>query len=114
MYRIKQLRTELGWSQGKLSAKLGINSQQLMSSYERGETEPSIELWIKMSELFDADIEYIAGQSDIRHKKNESSTLSLKQDIFMAAYDSDEIDEADKELLLNMYNNMIKNKKKKE
>lgn len=70
MNRIKQLRNELGLSQGKFAQKIGVNSQQLMSSYERGETQPSMDLWIKMSELFDADIEYIAGESNIRRKQN--------------------------------------------
>lgn len=108
MNRIKLLRNELGWSQGKLAQKLGVSSQQLMSSYERGETQPSLELWIKMSEIFDADIDYIAGKSDVR------KTNSLK-DVRMASYNGVDVEGlSEKEIEeIKQFVEFVRNKNKK-
>lgn len=72
MNRIKQLRNEKGWSQKRLSKEIGASSQQLISLYELGENEPSIDTYILLSEIFEADIDYIAGKSNIRRKQNNS------------------------------------------
>ncbi len=65
--RIKQLRQQRGWSQAQLAKKLNVHQKQI-SGYERGIHSPSIELLIRMAELFDVSLDYIA--LDNRQDKN--------------------------------------------
>lgn len=68
MNRIKQLREELKISQNELAKKLN-KTQQMISLYENGTYEPDLDGYILMSKLFNCSIEYIAGKSDIKTKK---------------------------------------------
>ena len=65
--RIKQLRQQRGWSQAQLSKKLNVHQKQ-SSGYERGIHSPSIELLVRMTELFNVSLDYIA--FDNREEKN--------------------------------------------
>lgn len=65
--RIKQLRQRRGWSQAQLSKKLNVHQKQI-SGYERGIHSPSIELLVRMAELFNVSLDYIA--FDNREQKN--------------------------------------------
>ncbi len=65
--RIKQLRQQRGWSQAQLSKKLNVHQKQI-SGYERGIHSPSIELLVRMAELFNVSLDYIA--FDGRDEKN--------------------------------------------
>jgi transcriptional regulator with XRE-family HTH domain len=65
--RIKQLRQQRGWSQAQLSKKLNVHQKQI-SGYERGIHSPSIELLVRMAELFNVSLDYIA--FDNREEKN--------------------------------------------
>ena len=65
--RIKQLRQQRGWSQAQLSKKLNVHQKQI-SGYERGIHNPSIELLVRMAELFNVSLDYIA--FDKREEKN--------------------------------------------
>jgi transcriptional regulator with XRE-family HTH domain len=65
--RIKQLRQQRGWSQAQLSNKLNVHQKQI-SGYERGIHSPSIELLVRMAELFNVSLDYIA--FDNREEKN--------------------------------------------
>ena len=65
--RIKQLRQQRGWSQAQLSKKLNVHQKQI-SGYERGIHSPSIELLVRMAELFNVSFDYIA--FDNREEKN--------------------------------------------
>lgn len=57
--RIKHLRQQRGWSQMQLSKKLNTHQKQI-SGYERGIHTPSIDLLIKMAELFNISLDYFA------------------------------------------------------
>lgn len=65
--RIKQLRQQRDWSQAQLSKKLNVHQKQI-SGYERGIHSPSIELLVRMAELFNVSLDYIA--FDNREEKN--------------------------------------------
>jgi transcriptional regulator with XRE-family HTH domain len=65
--RIKQLRQQRGWSQTQLAKKLNVHQKQI-SGYERSIHCPSIELLIRMAELFNVSLDYIA--FDNREDKN--------------------------------------------
>jgi len=57
--RIRQLRVEHRWSQGKLAEKIGVHQKQV-SAYERGLNIPSTEVLIRMAEVFNTTLDYLA------------------------------------------------------
>ena len=57
--RITELRKGRDLSQGQLATLMGV-SRQAISKWENEQTTPDTTNLIKLSELFDADIEYIA------------------------------------------------------
>jgi transcriptional regulator with XRE-family HTH domain len=63
--RIRALRNQFKISQVSLSGELGV-SQETISAYEKGKYFPSFENLVKLSEIFNASIDYIMGLSDIR------------------------------------------------
>lgn len=67
MKRIALLRKEKGLNQVGLGMKLNV-SQKMISAYESGIHQPSIETLIQLSEIFDVSVDYLIGNSDIRSK----------------------------------------------
>ncbi len=65
MNKIRELREEKRMTQIRLSTELEV-TQETISAYEIGKHFPSVKSLLKMSELFDASIDYILGISDIR------------------------------------------------
>ena len=63
MIRIKNLRLLFNFTQKELADKLNIR-QNTYSQYENGRREPSIEILIKLSEIFDTSIDYLVGITD--------------------------------------------------
>ncbi|MBR5156872.1 MAG: helix-turn-helix transcriptional regulator [Clostridia bacterium] len=77
MNRIKQLREEIGMTQVRLSIELEV-AQETISAYEHGKHYPSLASLIKMTEIFNAGIDYIMGLSDVRNPiKNLSDDEQL-------------------------------------
>ena len=56
---LKYLRNQEGWSQSYLAAKLDV-SIGTYSSYERGLSEPTVSILVKLSNLFNVSIDYLA------------------------------------------------------
>ena len=67
MKRIAELRKEKHLNQTGLGLKLNV-SQKMISAYESGAHQPSIETLIRMSEIFNVSVDYIIENSDIRVK----------------------------------------------
>lgn len=76
MYRIKELRKEKKMSQTGLGMVFNI-SQAVISKYELGQSEPDIQLIIKMADYFNVSVDYLVGKSD---KKFNILTDDLKDD----------------------------------
>ncbi len=76
MKRIAELRKEKGLNQTGLGLKLNV-SQKMISAYESGVHQPSIETLVQMSKLFNVSVDYIIGVSDIRRKAEDFSVNSL-------------------------------------
>ena len=57
---IKLLRERMNLSQKDLSERLGISNRTLQR-YESGESEPTISVLIKLSQLYDVSIDEIVG-----------------------------------------------------
>jgi len=67
MKRIAELRKENHMTQIALALKLNV-TQNMISFYETGKYQPSIEILSELSKIFNTSIDYITGNSDIRHK----------------------------------------------
>ena len=63
--RLKALRTEKGWSQQRLSDELEI-SKSSVNMYERGEREPSFETMEAIADIFNVDMDYLYGRTDVK------------------------------------------------
>ena len=75
MNRIAELRKEKKMSQISLGMKLNV-SQKMISAYENGKHEPSIDLLMRMADIFHASIDYIVGYSENRYPEYQISGMS--------------------------------------
>ena len=75
MNRIAELRKEKKMSQISLGMKLNV-SQKMISAYENGKNEPSIDLLMRMADIFHASIDYIVGYSENRYPEYQISGMS--------------------------------------
>ena len=76
MNRIKLLREELGMTQQDLANKLD-GAKSSIAMYEKGDRKPSLEILVKLSEIFNCSIDYILGKSDIRNPEQQEDPLGL-------------------------------------
>ncbi len=72
--RIRELREAKGMTQLRLSLELEV-TQETISAYETGKHLASVKTLMKMSEIFNASMDYIMGLSDIR-KPMKASNLN--------------------------------------
>lgn len=66
MNRIKSLREEYKMTQQELADKID-GAKSTIAMYEKGDRKPSMEVLIKLSEIFNCTIDYLLGKSDIRN-----------------------------------------------
>jgi len=79
MNRIKILREEFKMTQQDLADKLE-GSKSVIGLYENETRKPSLEVLIRLSEIFNCSIDYILGKSDIRNpEQSEEDPLGLAQ-----------------------------------
>lgn len=71
MNRIKELRIKKRMTQIALSIELGV-SQELISAYETGKTDPNLKVLIQLSKIFNVSIDYIVGLSDTKYQINNN------------------------------------------
>lgn len=76
MNRIKLLREEFNYTQQDLANKLEC-SKSVIGLYESETRKPSMEVLIKLSEIFNCSIDYILGKSDIRSPELQEDPLGL-------------------------------------
>lgn len=70
MNRIKKLREELNLTQQDLANRLDC-SKSVIGLYESETRKPSLEVLLKLSEIFNCSIDYLLGKSDIRSMEEE-------------------------------------------
>lgn len=58
--RICEIRTSLGWSQVELAKRLKV-AKQTVSNWENDNIQPSIEMLIRLSKLFNVSTDYLLG-----------------------------------------------------
>lgn len=78
MKRIAELRKNAHLNQVGLAMKLNV-SQKMISAYESGTHQPSIDTLIRMSEIFNVSVDYIIGNSDIKCPADSFSKIGLTE-----------------------------------
>ena len=58
--KISELRLSFGWTQVQLAQKLGI-TKQTVSNWENDNIQPSIDMLVKISKLFNVTTDYLLG-----------------------------------------------------
>ena len=56
--KVRELRTDQGWSQAELAERLGV-SRQTVNAIETGRYEPSLSLALKIAKLFGQAVEQV-------------------------------------------------------
>lgn len=59
--RIHALRTALGWSQVELAKRLRV-SKQTVSNWENDNIQPSVDMLMRLAELFGVTTDYLLGR----------------------------------------------------
>lgn len=72
MNRIKFLRDEANMTQQELANKLD-GAKSTVAMYENETRKPSMEVLIKLSEIFNCSIDYILCKSDIRNPEEQKN-----------------------------------------
>ena len=62
--RICELRAHLGWSQVELSRRLRV-SKQTVSNWENDNIQPSVEMLVRLSQIFGVTTDYLLGLEDV-------------------------------------------------
>ena len=58
--RIFEIRLSFGWTQVQLAQKLGV-TKQTVSNWENDNIQPSIDMLVKLSKLFNVSTDYLLG-----------------------------------------------------
>ena len=61
--RIGEIRMQYGWSQVKLAEKLGV-AKQTVSNWENENIQPSVEMLVRISKMFNVSADYLLGIDD--------------------------------------------------
>ena len=61
--RIHELRLSFGWNQVQLAKKLNV-SKQTVSNWENDNIQPSIEMLVRLAELYRVTTDYLLGLDD--------------------------------------------------
>lgn len=93
MNRIKQLREENQITQEELAKKLKL-SKGIISLYEKEERKPSMEVLIKLSDIFNCSIDYLLGKSDIRNYDKDEQEFHFAYHKEMEGLTDEEIADA--------------------
>lgn len=112
MNRIKTIREELGLTQQELANKLD-GAKSTVAMYENETRKPSMEVLIKLSEIFDCSIDYILCKTDIRNPEQSNDPLGLAQ-IGFSMKNYVPPTETQKEQIRIIIETILKDNKKKE
>lgn len=71
--KIFELRTAFGWSQVVLAQKLGV-AKQTVSNWENENIQPSIEMLVRLTKLFNVTSDYLLGLDSVPRLSTEGLT----------------------------------------
>lgn len=90
--RIKRLRQERNWSQGQLAQRLNIHQKQI-SGYERNVHIPSVEVLIRLAELLDVSLDYLAFDD---RDDSRAATQIADRELLRKVEEVDKLSDSDK------------------
>ena len=64
MIRLKELRQEKGLNQKELASQVET-TQRNISNWENGNSEPDIQMLIRMSKFFEVSVDYLLNNNDV-------------------------------------------------
>lgn len=100
--KIKQLRQEKNWSQAQLGMKMGIHQKQV-SAYERGRNIPSTEVLMKIADIFDVSLDYMASEA-----QGKPAKVNIKdKELLRRLEDIDKLSDKDKGTILEVLDTFI-------
>lgn len=97
--KITQLRKVLNLSQSDFAKKIGV-SRTIVGNYERNTNMPSIEILLKMANVFNVSVDYIIGEGKL--STYDKQTLKRIEDI-------ENLDDETKTHLFFLVDNVIQN-----
>ena len=83
MIRLRELRKLQGFTLKNVADALNT-SNQVISRYELGQTEPDFATLIRIADFFNVSVDYLLGHSDKRHLS--SSSLTEKEIRLLGAF----------------------------
>jgi transcriptional regulator with XRE-family HTH domain len=98
------LRKDKNWSQVELAKQISA-SREIISRYERNESQPSIDMIIKMANAFGVTIDYLTGQS---------VNASFDKETVERINDIQKMDSNTRSILFNVIDTYIQNFKTKQ
>lgn len=75
--RIRTIRRQKGLTQAELGQRIGV-SQQVVTNYERGLREPTLETMLKIAGVFDVTLEQLVGAKPIKPDEQTSRALQRR------------------------------------
>jgi len=100
---IADLRKAKGWSQTELATNSTV-SREMIGKYERGEAVPSIDAAKKIADAFEVSMDYLVG---------EGVNVSFDKKNLKRLQDIEKLDDATKDKLYFVIDNIIQNVKAK-
>lgn len=97
--RLKKLREECNLPQSTLAENINI-SQQALSKWENGYTQPDNDSLIKLAEYFCVSVDYLLGKTEVR-RYDEPYNNELEKILFSKAKD---LSDEDKKAVLGVIN----------
>lgn len=105
MNRIKQLREDFGYTQQELADRIN-GAKSTVAMYENETRKPSLEILVKLSEIFDCSIDYLLCKTDIKKINNENIITDDTNEIRAIARDVAKLKPEKKELFKNLLKQM--------
>ena len=100
--RIRQLRQERRWTQAELGQRIGVHQKQV-SSYERGVNVPSTDVLIKLAEIFDVTLDFLAFEA-----KGQPAKLNIQDRELLRRFEAvDGLSDEEKTLAKEMLDLLI-------
>ena len=114
MNRIKTLREDFGYTQQELADKLN-GAKSTIAMYENETRKPSLEILVKLSEIFNCSIDYLLCKTDIRNSGQQIDDVLNEAMIGMSKADYEKLTETQKKQIRDFaifVKNQVKGDKK--
>ena len=106
--RIKVIRTEKGWKQSELAERVGISQKQI-SSYETGNSTPPTDILIKLAEVFEVSLDYLAFEA-----QGQNARINVKDRELLRRFETlDQFSEEERKLIKDVIDLVITKQKMK-